>query len=976
MNIVLKNRAVTNLKYFLTCFFTIETLLFFFKKLFHEGYLIYSLRYILLGVVFTLIPIFLYHLMTFLKKIILSRRFDILLSIGVSLFTIIVLHSKILYTICGLAIQLDLLGRSILACFIFLGYILIDTLIIILVTQKTKDQTPLFISDEAEKDKDALDIKQFAKTFANQVLNNGSSNSIVFGLDAPWGSGKSTYINFCKSYWENCQNNDKIVVLSFEPLRFENKKELFNIFVQELLKTIHKSNFIPEISGAIDQYLKVVSNIKFSLKNFEFTLPTKKTEMEIFEELKENLILSKKKVIVIIDDLDRLYFEDIKVVLDIVKKTFVLPNITYILCYDTENINTFENVKGVKQKVDNSKIVEYFEKVVNIKKTLIVPGDKLKRYFLNELAKIKNLSDKNKFSDELSYKITHEIDNIFNSKLFYQYSLYLGDIRKLKRILNIIIMVTQEIPNLELDKRDIDFNDLLHLILIYINYPDLFRSIYISETGPNEGIFSLKWKYDPTGSEHTYINTDEYNEFYGKLNTNKRFLLAKVFSAEKYKEKKPTREQLSNSAAFNGTFGTGRNLINYLELIAKGQVSTLADDYTFHLQNANEFLKGNKTLEEIYKNNKQYQFTETNNGDKYLTLFFHALFGQMDKITLEKTNLIVKFILNLIKKLSPITNDTLGIKLRGELPLDLINLLNAKGWQDADGKNYDNSNSESLKEIAEIIFGEGKHKENGIITTLSEEQRGILGFNDLLTFRLYCSYDRSGGFYNVYNSLIHHSSPNTQINGEVTRLTIIEMREISQKCFDIFNTQYINTKKNIFDEVNNLSEPKLLGLSKSFVIKEKSINLQLQKNNILSFIVYQSTNAKIQMGIGCGYYDPTGDEDKKTIQKKMNEYLFNICFNVETNPDNAIYFVDYLLTQLVRHIRNPLRTIYELNFNELLDIFDYNQLKAYWEKNREFIKNYTENKRDRIVDTNNYTATYTKDLPLLFDILDQNINKS
>ena len=31
--------------------------------------------------------------------------------------------------------------------------------------------------------------------FANKVLNNFSPQGLVFGLDAPWGYGKSSYLN-------------------------------------------------------------------------------------------------------------------------------------------------------------------------------------------------------------------------------------------------------------------------------------------------------------------------------------------------------------------------------------------------------------------------------------------------------------------------------------------------------------------------------------------------------------------------------------------------------------------------------------------------------------------------------------------------------------------------------------------------------------------------------------------------------------
>jgi hypothetical protein len=64
--------------------------------------------------------------------------------------------------------------------------------------------------------------------------------------------------------------------------------------------------------------------------------------------------------------------------------------------------------------------------------------------------------------------------------------------------------------------------------------------------------------------------------------------------------------------------------------------------------------------------------------------------------------------------------------LRGDLNFFLIKLLDTVGWTDQDGKHRANT-QENISEIAEWVFGEGRHAGRSVIETLTKEDRGILG---------------------------------------------------------------------------------------------------------------------------------------------------------------------------------------------------------------------------------------------------------
>ena len=118
----------------------------------------------------------------------------------------------------------------------------------------------------ADMERNVLLPSEIAKQFAERVLNGGSSESIVFGVDAPWGAGKSSFINFCVNVWQKRQD---VIVYRFNPLQYEDRTHLLHKFVDGLVLTIRQTAFIPELRPIITRYSKLIS-AKQSLKFFGF----------------------------------------------------------------------------------------------------------------------------------------------------------------------------------------------------------------------------------------------------------------------------------------------------------------------------------------------------------------------------------------------------------------------------------------------------------------------------------------------------------------------------------------------------------------------------------------------------------------------------------------------------------------------------------------------------------------------------------
>jgi hypothetical protein len=92
--------------------------------------------------------------------------------------------------------------------------------------KKEKANSQLFfIADDEikEENDDLLEYGKQAKSFAEAVLQSGAQPGLIFGLDGPWGIGKTGFINLAEKYWNVPAN--KVIVCRFEPLRYASEAD-------------------------------------------------------------------------------------------------------------------------------------------------------------------------------------------------------------------------------------------------------------------------------------------------------------------------------------------------------------------------------------------------------------------------------------------------------------------------------------------------------------------------------------------------------------------------------------------------------------------------------------------------------------------------------------------------------------------------------------------------------------------------------
>lgn len=867
--------------------------------------------------------------------------------------------------------------------------------------EEQKDRPiPIFLSDEEIKSEkeDVLGVAEDARHFGERVLNGGADNAMVFGLDAAWGSGKSSFLNLCRGkVWETKENRENVAVFTFRPVLFDvRKQDMAEIFIREFFSFLkEKDMLIGDLESGGRKLARLVSNMSVGsgLFGINFRIP-KESSDSVLDSIRRRIKLLPKKIIVIVDDLDRLYAEEVKAILGVVRDIFNIPKISFVLCYDTSNINSFEMQKktvhirsfgnnrteGESQKnidaldgysraehdPDNERLNAYFEKIVQVKKTLIPNREKLKSFFIEKSKEIfegSNESNCKRFLEGAEY--------FFREENYPKYAPFIGDIRKIKRILN-FIYVSNFAKSIKSDfsQRDIDSKYLLQLVLIYINHPCLFRKIYTEETGGSFGFFSVVPNHGKSSENSSkFKNSSKFLEFLNTVSAEQRFLLEELFLVKEFGEgssyEKNQYEEMINSLEFqryspffNGGYFLRENLNDYLKIIYDGQLLPLWQYDNFHLNKIRELEQ--KSVREVFDETLEY---DEKFGEKPRDMFFER--AQTKNIPTPSAERIIEYITRNLSKYSMVSEFS-GVceGIRSGLVYRLLWMLELRGWKDKRGESYENSD-ENVAVLAEKIFGSDKYP--SIADTLLESGGDpILSVNDATRFIYACTDTRSQSLFNVRRSLQNYAK-NYSIN-------IMEV--LSRKAFLFFHRNLIQKKKNFLRDIADMDESLLFGdfseaIRKTFTEKGKSYDEEMEKikNGLAVALVYRFARDE-ENSMGLYLFDTSSSE---TIAEIMRGYLFDVCFDVDADARNAELFINFALASFEDETTTFREWVPNISFLE--KVFGSDRLRNYWRKYGESVK---ESGRkilsgvpDKKVVTYNYTATYKDDMEKFFEKLDE-----
>jgi P-loop ATPase len=357
---------------------------------------------------------------------------------------------------------------------------------------------------------DLLGRAFFSKQLAKALYECDASDGLVIGLFGEWGSGKTSVLNMTMNEIKNMgeESENEPLIVTFSPWNYSDKDNLISLFFRNLINHLDmpSNNKIKrKIGKVLTDYadcldaLSVLSPLGGILVNI--LKPIIKTQganlMEVpnLDSTKEKLetILkgSNQKIVVVIDDIDRLTNSQIRDIFHLAKQVGNFPNIVYILSMDREIV-----CRALKE-IHNIDGHEYLEKIIQIPFEIPkISKSKVHKYLFNQLDKIINDTS----NDTI-------IDDSYWGRVFVNcVSPYIDNLRDINRLTNIFKFKYRALY------QEVSVEDMIGITTLEVLEPKLYKWIY-----NNKDILCNSIRYNISRNKGTKVEYRErfYNEFKG-----------------------------------------------------------------------------------------------------------------------------------------------------------------------------------------------------------------------------------------------------------------------------------------------------------------------------------------------------------------------------------------------------------------------------------------------------------------------------
>ena len=347
--------------------------------------------------------------------------------------------------------------------------------------------------------KDQLGFGELARHLADVFLCNDLSGGLVVGIEGEWGSGKSSLANLALRELEEKRKEYRLRIVRFSPWVIGNRDQLLRQLFVELYSALFEllpANSHREVSKALGKFAQGAAVLAPLLQSAaSLGVPTVATIGSVLdsaatataefrnpslsklnEQLRNNLGDVDGRVVVFIDDLDRLEPQETVEVLRLVRTVADFPNVAYLLAYDPSVM-----AKSVKAALGVEDGNVYIEKIVQASFRIPEPmGFDLRSWLEKEVAAIASHANR-----------TSEARERLERALSFWCSEYISTPRDVIRVANALKLYVAP-----LDER-LDPADGLFVQIVRIHHPELYNwieSYLLRNFGSDPNDYHLGWR--------------------------------------------------------------------------------------------------------------------------------------------------------------------------------------------------------------------------------------------------------------------------------------------------------------------------------------------------------------------------------------------------------------------------------------------------------------------------------------------------
>lgn len=343
----------------------------------------------------------------------------------------------------------------------------------------------MFYTDKPIKNDtgDLLNRASFAKLLAKSLLNLNVVDTFTVGLFGKWGSGKTSIVNMMLQELEELQKEkeekNKLFIVHFEPWNFADTNQLLSQFFVRLANEFRskKDKKLDKIGTALQKYSEafyaaegipyvgsaIAQAGKFGMNALGHRMRKGSDEADILKQKEYVIDLLEQqatRLLVVIDDIDRLSNEQIRYVFQLITSVAKFPNTTYLLVFDKEIVTK------ALEKVQEGLGEEYLEKIIQM--PIQIPelqNYEIKKVLINRMNEILTNYGEATFSDAHWHSL---FDNCIAP--------FAKSIRDINRLCNSVEFKLSAIAS------EVNFTDMVAISVLEISMPEIYEWVKANKT--------------------------------------------------------------------------------------------------------------------------------------------------------------------------------------------------------------------------------------------------------------------------------------------------------------------------------------------------------------------------------------------------------------------------------------------------------------------------------------------------------------
>ena len=349
-------------------------------------------------------------------------------------------------------------------------------------------QMKLGVIDEPiiSKDADKLDIRKHADALVRFIQN--AATPITIGVQGEWGSGKTSLLNSIKVELEQRNEIKQIWINSWENSLLASPEEslikIINEIIGELLSSDsdkeRKTKILNAAGTVFKGALRVGATLTMGIKGGEVAdeliegsdqngiKELRNSLFELVEEIRGRQTNPYERIVIYVDDLDRVEPKDAVKILELLKNIFSLPGCIFVLAIDYQVVVKGLEHKFGKQNADNEwEFRAFFDKIIQLPFMMPMGQYNIANYVNDLLSEVGFGGGRNLSPEIITDVIKHSIG---------------GNPRSLKRLVNSVALIEIFSSTIVEDSssagaltNERQSELLFALVCVQIAYPDIYN---------------------------------------------------------------------------------------------------------------------------------------------------------------------------------------------------------------------------------------------------------------------------------------------------------------------------------------------------------------------------------------------------------------------------------------------------------------------------------------------------------------------